>query len=82
MDFRKGIKRDKNHYEDFKNQNNWEDWKRATIATAYSHHCENVLDKTYVPTTREEELLFEEQKIFMYSVWTTKLHVYMAKHIV
>jgi hypothetical protein len=49
----------------------WDDFKHATVATVYAHGFENVINPSHVPSTSDEALLFEEQKKFMYDVWTT-----------
>ena len=36
-EFRKGIKRDKSHYKEIRNEKQWDDWKRSTISTVYAH---------------------------------------------
>lgn len=81
-DFRRGIKRDKTHYMEIKDEKQWDEFKRKTVATAYAHGCENVINSSYVPTTSDDIVLFEEQKKFMYDVWTTILKTPMGKHFV
>ena len=81
-DFRKGIKRDKTHYTEIKDERQWDEFKRKTIATAYAHGCENVINSSYVPASSDDAILFEEQKKFMYDVWTTILKTPMGKHFV
>jgi hypothetical protein len=80
--FQRGIKRDKGHYTFFKDEKQWDEWKRCAIATAYSHGCENILSPHYVPSEVEEAVLFAEQQKFMYDVWNTALKTTMGKHIV
>ena len=58
-EFKKGIKRDKTHYSSLKDEKQWDEWKRRTIATIHAHGCENVVSPTYVPTTPDEMLLFK-----------------------
>ena len=81
-DFRRGIKRDKTHYTEIKDEKQWDEFKRKTIATAYAHGCENVINSSYVPISSDDVVLFEEQKKFMYDVWTTILKTPMGKHFV
>ena len=47
-----------------------------------SHKCENVLNPSYHPTTREETLLFMEQNGFMYDVFVSNIKTNMAVHFV
>ena len=82
QEFRKGIKRDKAHYTVLKDEKQWNEWKRTTLATIYAHGCENIVDPTYVPADIEETLLFSEQKKYMYDVFTTILQTSMGKHFV
>ena len=81
-EFRRGIKRDKSHYKEIKDEKQWDDFKRTTVATIHAHGCENVIDPAYVPTTPDEVVLFEEQKKFLYDVWATILKTPMGKHFV
>ena len=81
-DFRRGLKRDKTHYTELKDEKQWDEFKRTTIATVYAHGCENVIDPSFAPSTPDEDALFEEQKKFMYDVWTTILKTPMGKHYV
>ena len=81
-DFKKGIKRDKTHYTTLKDEKQWDEWKRRTIATIHAHGCENVVAPTYVPTTTDKTLLFEEQNKFMYDVFISIIQTSMGKHFV
>ena len=49
---------------------------------AHLHDLSNVLDLNYLPTTVEENELFELQKLFMYSVFLSKITVADGAHIV
>ena len=79
-EFRKGMKRDKTHYTELRDEKQWDDWKRKTVATVYAHGCENVISPSYNPTTADETLLFIEQNKFMYDVFTTILKTSMGRH--
>ncbi len=81
-DFRRGIKRDKSHYREIRDEKQWDEFKRTTVATVYAHGCENVIDPSYIPSTPDDVVLFEEQKKFMYDVWATILKTPMGKHYV
>ena len=80
LEFKKGIKRDKAHYTILKDEKQWDNWKRKTAATVYAHGCENIISNTYVPSTSDEMLLFEEQNKFMYDVFITIIQTHMGKH--
>jgi hypothetical protein len=81
-DFRRGNKRDKSHYTELKDEKQWDEFKRTTMATVYAHGCENVINPSFVPGTADEIALFEEQRRFMYDVWTTIFKTPMGKHFV
>ena len=81
-DFRRGIKRDKTQYKEFKDEKNWDEFKRLTQATIYAHGCENVINPSYVPTSNDDIALFAEQQKFMYDIWASILRTPMGKHFV
>ena len=81
-DFKRGIKRDKAHYDVLKDDAHWDDWKRATLATVANHGCEVVMDPTYQPTNQDELDLFNEIQKFMYDVFITTLKTSMGRHFV
>jgi len=58
--FRKGIRRDKSHYSELKDEANWDEWKRATLSTASSHGVENIFNPNYKATNADEFGLFLE----------------------
>lgn len=72
-DFKRGIKRDKNHYKEIRDEKQWDDWKRSTVSTVYAHGCENILSQSYVPSSPDDSILFSEQQKFMYDVWVNIL---------
>ena len=82
QNFQKGIKRDKAHYSILSDELNWNDWKRSTIATVFSHGCEDVINSKYVPSTTEHMLLFQQQKRFMYDVFNKILKTTMGVNYV
>ena len=57
-------------------------WVLSTISTVYAHGCENILSQSYVPTTPDDTILFNEQQKFMYDVWVNVLRTPMGKHYV
>jgi len=81
-DFKKGIKRDKTHYNVLKDEAHWDNWKRATLATVANHGCKAVMDPTYQPTNQDELDLFNEMQKFMYDISITKLKTSMGQHFV
>jgi len=43
-DFLRGVKRDITHYEEFKRDDQWDEWSGAFIATIDMHGCKNVIN--------------------------------------
>ena len=81
-EFKKGIKRDKSHYTVLKEDKQWDNWRRTTLATARSHGCEDIFDSTYRPKTTEERDLFIEKQKFIYSVFDEYLQTDTGKSLV
>jgi hypothetical protein len=81
-DFRRGIKRDKSHYVVLKEDKQWDNWKRSTLATAHSHGCEEVFNPSYKPSTADDIAIFDEKQKFIYSVFEEKLCTDMGKFFV
>ena len=81
-EFKKGIKRDKSHYRELKDEGYWDEWRRATSAIASSHGCDPILDTGYVPKSQDERDVFAEMQKFMYDVFVSTLRTTMGKHIV
>jgi hypothetical protein len=48
-EFCRGVKRDKTHYEDLKDDNYFNSWNRGFIATANMNHKHLILDEEYFP---------------------------------
>jgi hypothetical protein len=49
QEFRRGVKRDKTHYTDLKDDKHFNLWNCGFVATAFMHHTHHVLDEEYVP---------------------------------
>ena len=81
-DFKKGVKRDKSHYHEFKDEGKWDEWRRGTLATARAHGCMDIFDHNYVPSNKDEQELFNEMQNFMYDVFNDKLRTSMGLHYV
>ena len=81
-EFKQGIKRDQSHYTVFKDEKQWDAWRRATISTARAHGCEEIFDPKYRPTSPDSKALFAEKQKFMYSVFETILKTDMGKYFV
>ena len=81
-EFKKGIKCDKSHYIALKENKQWDNWRRTTLATARSHACEEVFDQDYSPGTPEDSALFDEKQKFIYSVFNECLQTDMGKSLV
>jgi hypothetical protein len=73
-DFCKGIKRDKTHYMELKDDKYFHTCNRGFVSTAYTtNHTQLVLDENYVPRTHADKELFQEMQFFMYAVFELKL---------
>jgi hypothetical protein len=81
-DFRRGVKRDKGHYTELKDEKQWDEWKRNTISTIFAHGIENIISPAYTPSTPDDIALFNEQNKFMFDVFNTTLKTPMGKHFV
>jgi hypothetical protein len=68
QEFRRGVKRDKSHYDTLKDDKYFNTWNRSFVATAHMHHTHFVLDDTYVPKTDADVAVFKEMQTFMYAV--------------
>jgi len=82
QEFRRGIKRDKTHYDILKDEKQWDTWKRKLESTATAHGCESILDPLFVPTQVDEVALFDEQQKFMYDVFINILRTDRGIHFV
>ena len=81
-EFKRGIKRDKTHYISLKENKQWDDLRRSTLATAQSHGCKEVFNPKYKPKTTESKDLFIEKQTFIYSVFDECLLTDMGKVLV
>ena len=81
-DFGRGVKRDKSHYEVLDNEEDFEDWKRKTVATVHAHQLEHVIDKDYRPKMVDDVDLFKEQNTFFNDILVSKVQTPMGKHFV
>jgi hypothetical protein len=81
-EFRRGVKRDKVHYSDLKEDKHFNVWNRGFVATTHMHHTHLILDEAYVPKTADEKGLFAEMQTFMYAVFEEKLKTDKGKSLV
>ena len=72
-EFKKGIKRDITAFSKFSDRKQWNTWHRAFRATAKAQGLDNVLDATYVPSTSEEQALFDALQAYMFAAFTHTL---------
>jgi hypothetical protein len=78
--FDRGIKKDKEHYPEFKDEKNWDNFRRTVEATADTHGTLDILDGTFVPTPGNPLALalFQSKNCYMYSVWESKVKTDMG----
>ena len=81
-EFQKGIRRDKSHYSVLENEDDFENWKRRTVATIFAHKLENVINKEYLPYEPEERMLLADQNTFLYDVFVSTIRTPMGQHCV
>jgi hypothetical protein len=79
-EFLRGVKRDKMHSLNLKDEKQWDKWKRATISTIYAHGYDNIISPAYIPMTPNDINLFREQNKFMYDVFLAIMKTPMGKH--
>jgi hypothetical protein len=80
--FLRSIKRSPTDYQKFKEDNKWKQWHRSLRATVGAHGLSNILDSTYKPSTHDEQLLYNAQNTFMYSVFEQCLNTTKSRQIV
>jgi hypothetical protein len=81
-DFKKGIKHDMSYFPTLKQDKQWDNWNRATIAQARAQDVSNVLDRKYEPTDPTEIARFQEQKKYMYAAFERHLQTDKGKALV
>ena len=72
-EFKKGIKRDITVFKTLKDQKQWNPWHHAFDATAIAQGLGNILDVSYLPTTLDEQALFDVLQAYGFAVFTTTL---------
>jgi len=82
QDFRRGVKRDKSHYDDLKDDKHFNVWNRGFVATAHMHHTDLVLQGDYAPRNDADAALFREMQTFMYAVMEEHLKSDKGKSLV
>jgi actin-related protein len=79
QEFRRGVKRDKAHYENLKDYKYFNSWNRGFVATARMHHTYLVFNEKYIPKNDDEKVVFKEMQIFMYAVFEDHLKTSKVK---
>jgi hypothetical protein len=82
QEFRRGVKRDKAHYENLKDDKYFNSWNRCFVATARMHHTDLVLNEKCVPKNDDEKVVFKEMQIFMYAIFEEHLKTNKGKSLV
>ena len=81
-DFKKGIKRDPSLYVIYRDEKQWDNWQRSTLAQARAQDVDDVLDSTYTPSAPDDVILFKEKQKFMYAVFERTLQTDQGKAFV
>jgi hypothetical protein len=73
-----------NHYPEFKEEKNWDAFRRIVEVTADTHRTSDIIDMTYVPPVGDNDAirLFARKNLFMYSVFEAKIKTDMGISIV
>ena len=79
--FKKGIEREVTSYPTLEDERYFDSFNRSLYITAKSEDCNEVLDPDYTPSTGDKEL-FQNEQVFMSSVFNTHLLTDMGKTIV
>ena len=82
--FCRAIKKDKDHYPEFNDEKQFDNFRRATEAVARTHGTMDVLTPIFQadPTDQAQVDLFRVQQDFMYAVFVDKLKTDKAKSLV
>jgi hypothetical protein len=72
-DFNRGVKRDTSAFLTLREEKQWDNWHRHTLATAQAQNVGEVLDHTYKPQTPSEKKLFSKQQQYMYAIFLNVL---------
>ena len=59
--FKRGIKRDHTHFNDFKRYSDWDEWESHIKITATGQGVKEILDGSYIPKGIYEKTLFQEK---------------------
>ncbi len=68
--FKKSIKWDMTAFKPLKDRKNWNPWYRDFVATAKAQGLGNILDPTYMPSTPDEQALFDILQDYAFAVLT------------
>ena len=72
-EFHKTVKRDITQYATFKDSKQWNLWYRGFVAIAKAQGLGNVLKPNYVPSTADEQALFDVLQEHMFAVFSQTL---------
>ena len=61
--FMLGIKRDKNHFNEVKDERFYEIWARSFLSMTSTHHIEDVFNPTYVPPQNQRAVMVFKEKV-------------------
>jgi hypothetical protein len=82
QEFRRGVKRDKEHYENLKDDKYFNSWNRGFVATARMHYTDLVMNEKYPTKNDDEKVVLKEMQIFMYAVFEEHLKTSKGKLLV
>ena len=80
--FKRGIKRDPSLFPTLKDERYNDVWHRSFLTQARAQDVAEVLNPSYSPTSAEDMELFDEKKMYVYSVLESKVLTDQGKNIV
>ena len=72
-EFKKSIKRDPTAFKSFSDRKQWNPWHREFRAIANAQGLADVLDSTYVPSSTDQQALFDVLQSYTFAVFTRTL---------
>jgi hypothetical protein len=71
--FKRGNKRDSSQFPILKDEKQWDNWQRTTVAHARTQDVAEVFDPTYTPATAEDKAQFKKKLTYMFAVFEKTL---------
>ena len=72
-EFKKGVKRDASLFPTLKDEKQWDQWRRSTVATGRAQGVEDIFNPSHTPLTPDDVALFAEKNKCVHSVFECTL---------